>query len=336
MLSAVIRVEAKASVGRTRPRLVPAAALLLAACGTTGAGLVPKTPRREAPDPTLEQRAELRAAEDLFRRADPAFAQQRERLARDPTTAWWLARMLVYQMVFALDQRQATEEELLRTAAGNTATPYRRAFDEVVMMGRAAVPCVVEDLLKLPQDHRRRLAIHLLGVIGPSALPELEAVLTSADPALRRLGAQAVAAMPPSQAAFERLAVAAQDPDFTVRAAAHEGLGRQGHAGHALLRRSLQTEADRFVQREIVAALAHDRSRLSAEALLEQMRRCLAAADVEGARSAQDALTRLAGPDARAGGSVRTGLASWELWVASLPPAWGAAEAERAPGAAGR
>src|SRR5262245_12605404 len=68
--------------------------LFLGACAAKPA------PNRVA-EPAPDQIARLRAAEQLYRKDDPAFAAERDDLARDPVTAFWLTRLFVRDLMLA-------------------------------------------------------------------------------------------------------------------------------------------------------------------------------------------------------------------------------------------
>src|SRR5262249_25543058 len=70
------------------PPALLAGALLACACAAKPA------PSKVA-EPAPDQIARLRAAEQLYRKDDPAFAAERDDLARDPVTAFWLTRLFV-------------------------------------------------------------------------------------------------------------------------------------------------------------------------------------------------------------------------------------------------
>jgi len=268
---------------------------------------------------TAEQNSALAAAERLYREGDPAFAERRDELARDPATARWLTRMLVRDAVFAFDRRKATDEEFLRQAAGVDPL-WDRALTHLRALGGAAAPCLIEDLLRHPRHDRRRLGVTLLGAAGPGALPAMHEVLASRDVALRRLAVLAVGEMQPAPEATEVLQRAATDKEFTVRAAAYEGLGRAAADPRVgeLLRTALGSEPDPHVCRVIAGALGRDPSRASALALVAYMRRSLDAADKQGFAAAHEALARLAGVDPRR----PRGYEAWAQWAAAQPERW--------------
>src|SRR5688572_12431214 len=167
-------------------------ALVLAACGSA------PTAASDPTGPPLEtaQQQQLKDAEKQYRARAPEFAQTREALASNPATAWWLTRMLVRDVVWYTDHQQADDTKFLDEVTGKKSTWLERARAELTAMGPAAVPCIVEDLLKSRFSDRRMLGAQLLGQIGPAAVPHMGPLLRDADPRLRRLAAEALGQMP--------------------------------------------------------------------------------------------------------------------------------------------
>lgn len=292
--------------------------VLLAACSSGPQVRVAPLPAADANAPlTVEQNKALAAAERLYRDGNPAFAERRDELARDPDTARWLTRMLTRDAIVAFDRRQASDDEFFRQVAGKDPL-WDRALMHLRALGGAAAPCLIEDLLRHPRHDRRRLGVTLLGVSGAGSLPALKDVLASPDAALRRLAVLGVGEMASSPATVEVLRRAAADREFTVRAAAYEGLGRADGDVAVELRRALQTESDAHVRRVIARALGSDRSKATALALVAFMRSSLDAGDKQGVAAAHDALARLAGGDAR---QLR-GYEAWAKWAAERPDQW--------------
>jgi HEAT repeat protein len=294
--------------------------LLLLAAGCGGGPEV-----RLAPEATgdytvpldAEQHKQLAAAERMYREGDPAFAHRRDAMAGDPVLACWLTRMLVRDAVLAFDRRQASDEEFLRQAVGSDPL-WDRARAHLQALGGAAAPCLIEDLLRHPRHDRRRLGVTLLGITGEGSLPPMKDVLASPDAAMRRLAVLAVGEMPPTPGTAEALRRAAGDREFTVRAAAYEGLGRAGPAVAHELRAALGAESDSHVRRVIARALGSDPSKASAQALLAYMRRSLDGGDRQGFTAAHEALARLAGVDPRR----PRGYEAWASWTAAQPERW--------------
>lgn len=282
----------------------------------------PVTTKTEAAPLTPEQRKTLAAAERLYRADDPAFPAQRDELAKDPNVAVWLARLFVRDAIVAFDRRQASDDDFLRQATGGDPL-WDRVLANVRGLGPAAAPTLIEDLLRHPKHDRRRLGVTLLGTTGEGSLPLMKDVLGAADPVVRRLAVLAVGEMVATPATFEVLRRAASDREFTVRAAAFEGMARaaragSGELGAADLRAALGTEADPFVRRVIARGLGGDGSKVSANALVAYMKRCLAESDRQGFDAAHEALSRMAGHDPRRA----RGLEAWVNWVAEQKEHW--------------
>lgn len=292
--------------------------MLLAGCGGAPDVRVSPLDVGDSSAPlTPEQSQELAAAERLYRAGDPEFAARRDELARDPVLARWLTRMFARDAVIAFDRRQASDVEFLRQAAGSDPV-WDRALEQLAAMGGAAAPCLVEDMLRHPRHDRRRLGVTLLGATGEGSLPALKDLLATPDAPLRRLAVLAVGEMTPTPATRESLLRAATDREFTVRAAAYEGLAHAVGTVSETLRGALGTEADPHVRRVIARALGADPTKATAAALVAYMRRCLDAEDKAGFEAAHEALSRLAGLDPRR----PRGYAAWASWAAEQPERW--------------
>ncbi len=299
-----------------RSLLVPL--VFLAACAGGAERLVPEPVEKAAPAPlTPAQNKALAAAERLYRAEDAAWAAARDDLARDPATALWLTRMVARDAVVAFDRRQASDGEFLRQAVGVDRL-WDRATTEIAALGGAAAPCLVTDLLRHPRGDRRRIGVTLLGRAGAAAISAMRDELGSSDAALRRLAVLAVGEMPAGDAPLVELRRAAQDPEFTVRAAAYEGMARMGKAACEDLRAALTTERDPFVRQVAARGLGGDRTRTTAQALLDYMRASAAASDRDGVDAAHASLAKLADRDPRRPRAVE----AWAVWVAGQPQEW--------------
>jgi len=242
--------------------------------------------------PELAQQERLAKAERLYRANDPAFAADREVLAADPVTAFWLTRMLIRDIVVVREGRDPDRE--FERAAASVANPVEvRAMTQLVALGGAAMPCIRRDLLESRQGPLRELGVEACARIGVPALPDLAEMQQSSDANQVRGAVRALAAMDPTEASLAQLRPAAQHPDFTVRAAAVRGLVRGSIADVALVRSMLAGDADSFVRRTAASALATVPEARNAEALVSYLRRCLAESDAAGEKVAQDALQRL-------------------------------------------
>jgi hypothetical protein len=297
----------------SRRSLAPwfAAALGLAACGSAPA------PAADASGPPLDeaQQRQLKEAERLYRAGDAGFAVARDALAAQPATAWWLARLLVRDVVWYTDHQQADDATFLNEATGRKSTRLERARGELAALGAAAVPCIVADLLKSRFNDRRALGAQLLAQIGPAALPQMAPLLRDNDARLRRLGAEALGHMPRGPEVDAELRRLAGDPDFTVRATAYEGLARGGPEVAPLLRQALLEDPDPFVRRALPPLLQRFHDRETALALVEYLRRATEAGDGRGVEAARKALVAMSG--------LRGNLnvAGWQGWARSLPAA---------------
>ena len=265
-------------------------------------GAFPATP------PSRAQLDTLREAERAWRaRDDERFATVRARAITDPVTSFWLARLLVRDLLIATDTAPAS------TAALVTEVPWRRPFDGLVGIGSAAAPCVVLDLLRAAQADRRDIGARVLAAMGPAALEVWRRVLAVGEARGRRAGVRALALMAADDGVRAALMSSLADPDPGVRAEALRGLGRQGEAGGACLRDRLAVETDPFLRVAIVEGLGDQRDRASAEALVSALAAAFEARDNGVIGAARASLMRMSGR--REPGS----LVSWQQWVAGLP-----------------
>ena len=264
--------------------------------------------------PDTQQMAALKAAEQAYRKKDAGFAAQRDALAQEPVTAFWLTRMLIDWTLKARDPREISEKQKLGSAADVRDAAENRAMDQIVAMGPAAVPCVVEDLMKNKAADRRELGVELIGRIGTVALPEVTPLLTESEGRLRRTGMRAVAAMPPSPQTRELLLRGAADADFGVRGEAVRGLGPGGPAEAALLHKALVQDEDPFVRRSAAQALGTFRDQESARLLIEYLERCYRERESLGQQAAQASLQSLSGMKGQ-----RTPEA-WRSWLQQWRP----------------
>jgi hypothetical protein len=264
--------------------------------------------------PTPAQRQALVEAERSYRQNDPAFAAQRDALARDPVTACWLTRMLVRDVLLVRERRDVGQDQVLAAAAGIRNPVEVRALEHLEAIGAAAAPTLVEDLLEHPLGDRRELGVELLGRIGLPALPALEGPLQDSEPRLRRAAVRAAAAMPFSPQTRQCLMRAAADADFGVRGEALRGLGGGGASEADLLRRSLLGDRDAFVRRAAAEALAGFRDRPTAVALIDYLERCKRELEPLGERTAQQSLQALSG-----GRGPRT-VEAWRDWLGQWHP----------------
>src|SRR5262245_9569624 len=322
---------------RPPPLLLAAVAVAVAAACASGRHWSLDDPGQ----PAAAQRALLVETEKHYRAGEP-FDDARARIAADPVTAWWWTRLVVRDVVsaregritssesqqarvrdlpeFLADGRRVTASDsdaLLQVAAGKHDLVEDRALKEIGLLGEAAVPCLIHDLARHPQSYVRQIGVDLLGRVGPAALPLLERELaTSQEPQQRRTAAQAIAALPPDAARTARLLAFARDADYTVRAAAYDGLALAAADAEATaaLQRAVAGDADPFARRAAAKALAAHREPASALALVDYLQRCQNERDADGAGIAQTSLQRLArsrGPRS---------LEAWRAWAANWTP----------------
>lgn len=283
--------------------------VLLAACSGGPEGVQRFDPGK----PDLAQQERLAKAERLYRANDAAFTAERDALAADPVTAFWLTRMLVRDIVHVREGRDPDRE--FERAAASVANPVEvRAMTQLVALGGAAMPCIRKDLLESRQGPLRELGVEACARIGAPALADLAEMQQSTDANQVRGAVRALAAMDPTDASLAQLRTAAQHPDFAVRAAAARGLVRGAVADVTIVRTMVANDADSFVRRTAASALATVPEARNAEALVAYLRRCLAEADTAGEKAAQDALQRLS-----ATRGPRTADA-WAEWASTWTP----------------
>ncbi|HLQ38894.1 MAG TPA: HEAT repeat domain-containing protein [Planctomycetota bacterium] len=280
--------------------------LLSSACGSA-----PAPPPRlyEPGELSPQDRQALVEAERAYRIGAPDFDARRAALAGEPLTALWLTRLFVRDVLFVRERRDPDQQQAFAAAAGHRDQNEVRAIEQIVAIGGAAVPCLVEDLLKNRQTVPRELGVELLGRIGAPALAALQPLLADSDVRLRRAAVRATAAMPASATTLERLRQSGKDRDFTVRAEALRGLAHGTDVDAVLLRQALAGDADPFVRRVAAESLAGHRDRASAQALIDFLERCSSGGERKGEAVAQASLQKLAGS-----GGPRT-VAAWRTWL---------------------
>lgn len=313
----------------------------------------PTDPNAPAPKPADGKPAEAQspapAKESQPKEAQPSaaspeapkveFAVLRDALAKDPVTAFWLTRLFVRDLLLVREARQESQESqdvaakqvrsVVRAADGGPADAKllqsvmkardpleTRALAQIDAMGAAAVPCIVNDLAGHKQAFVRQLGAELVGRIGAPALPAIAQLATSRDPVLRRSYAQCMASLSVPEADFATLrAMAIEDSDFTVRAAAIDAMAQRDPGGMPLIRQRLVRDEDPFVRRVAARALALERSQENAIAIADFLERSMRDRDNQSERAAQEALQQMAktrGP--------RT-LELWRQFAQSLPAA---------------
>lgn len=289
--------------------LLYCAVALPAACSSS-------EPERRLHDPgrlDRQQTEAMKAAEQAYRKKE-GFEEKRDALAKDPVAAFWLTRMLVLEVVRARDPREISDRQRLVAAAGVRDAAENRAIQQIVAMGKAAAPCLVEDLLKHKAADRRDLGVELLGRIGEVAAPAVTPLLRDPDPRLRRTGMRAVAAMSSTEAVRELLVQGAGDIDFGVRGEALRGLVSGGPAEAVLLHKALVQDPDPFVRRMAAQALATYRDRETARLLIDYLERCEREDERLGMKAAQTSLQSLSGS------RYELAAEAWRKWLAEWNP----------------
>lgn len=288
--------------------LVSAAVACWAACAGG-----PQRPQLYDPgEITAEQKARLHRAEQAYRAEAPEFVELRDELAADPVTAFWLTRLFVRDVLWVLENRPVSEQEFLQAAAGARHPVEARAREQIAELGAAAMPCLVEDLLKNRLTDRRELGVDLVGEVGAPAIPAVLDLVRDRETRHRRAGIRALGALPPAPETMVVLEKALDDPEFTVRADAARALGRGGSAQAARLRDVLVRDADPFVRRVAAETLAHFPTRATAAALIDYLERCQQDRDAEGAETAQASLQRIAQSGPRT-------VEAWRKWLDTMP-----------------
>ena len=255
--------------------------------------------------PSREQLAALKQVERAWRERDERFSASRDALAADPLTAFWLARLLVRDLLFATDGAAADASALIGEA------PWRRPFDALVAMGAPAVPCIALDLLRSSRADRRDVAARLFAAMGPAALPVWSPVLRVDDARARRAAVRALGRLPEDGEALRLLTRGLTDPDLGVQAESLRALGGQGASGGAMLRQRLAVESDRFLRVAMIEGLGNQRDRAAAEVLVQCLEQAFAERDQDAAFAARNSLMQISGR--REPG----GLASWQDWLAT-------------------
>lgn len=311
--------------------ILAALALLLSACsGTSGHVL------HDPGELTAEQTVVVEEVVRLYARGEP-YEEQLEVIKADPVMSFKFTRILVldiddmrraresgsrqWQMrsdrAIASAQgrsRQLSSEPLLQAATGQRAVASVRGVAAIDLMGDAAVPCLVEDLVGHRSTYWRLLGVELLARIGPSVLPALQQVTESSSPVERRTAAQVLGALPPSPEGLAMLRRLALDSDYGVRAAALTALAGGGPDEARMLRERLVLDDDHFVRRSAAKALVTYPEVETAEAVIAYLERCQREEDPDGSEAAQDVLQALAGKR-----GVRS-LAAWQNWLQTYRP----------------
>lgn len=251
----------------------------------------------------------LREAERVWRAGDDAaFARERAELAGDPVLSFWLARMLIRDVLFHQGNAAADAAALV------VAPPWQRSVDALVAMGESAAPCIVLDLMRQRSAGMRELGADLLNRMGPERLPAWERAFALPDPLVRRYLVEAISGWntdggAAAEAAYQRLVEGTRDADFGVRAKAWIGIGRANGEQGPRLRRALAAESDPFVRRAIVEALSHQPDLDSAAAILDFLEVAVRTGDAADKEAGRRAFMRFSGEvEARSVGQ-------WRRWL---------------------
>lgn len=309
----------------------PAAVLLLmlwpvAACASGSTGL--KTTAADAPRPKGEQLVELAAAESLYRfgerlraagrldeaaEQDELFAERRDQLAEEPTSAIWLTRMLLTEFFLAERRQDLKDKTLVEALQEEVTKRTERARRHILAMGPAAVPTLIDDLVRNLLTNRRQLGGELLADIGSPAIPAMQPLLQDADWRLRKTAVAMLVRMQGNAEVSDALRIGMKDAHFGVRAAAAEGLGAED-AG--TLVEVLTSDPDSFPRRaagkrlaELYPSLDGATRRRVAETLVAQLEQSAAEGAGRDADAFESALRKLAGVQRR--GNVE----AWKTWL---------------------
>lgn len=289
------------------PVLAVATALLSSGCSSGPTGF-------DAGRLDAERTAKLRECEAAYRNEAPEYPALRDALLADQVAANWLTRMFVLDVLRAREGQPLGEDEveLLRAAAGIADPLERRAIVELEALGRKALPVVLGDLLQHDQPQPRELGIELVGRLAASGsvtAADLAPLAAAKSPRDRRVAARSLGAIGGDGEVQAQLIALAGDAEFAVRADAMRGLGRTGEGGAVVLRAALQQDADPFVRRAAVQALARHRSPATAQAVVDYLQRCHRDRDSAGELAAQRTLESLAGTRGK------RSVADWRSWA---------------------
>jgi hypothetical protein len=243
--------------------------------------------------------ADQRALLVAYGQDGPEWARLRVELKADPERARWLCENLVLELFRAYDVAHLSR-------IGERRGPFERARDELCFFWEEAVPLLVE-LLGGRDGVMPVVASDVLRRIGEPALGPVAEALEHEDPRARRSAAELLGDLPHGGQGEEdverRLGrLAAEDPEWLVRAQAARSLGRRGalHTSPDVARALLQpvlADADPAVAREAAQALAGLGDPAAVPALLNYLERSVRAGDPRSEQTAQEALQELTGDE---------------------------------------
>jgi hypothetical protein len=243
---------------------------------------------------TAEQKAKCKTAEAAYRAGSDDYPGLRAELAADPTTACWLTRMVIHDLLTVREGRPLGEDQDLMRAAAHITNPVeKRALAEIDALGAVAVPTLVGDLLLHHQPQPRELGIELLARVGAPALPAVQEVARTGEPRQRRAAARTMGVIGVDATVLAILAQMANDEDYTVRADALRSLRSGGDEAQRLLVEKLRADPDPFVRRVAAQTLAYHPGQASSLALVDYLERCERERDFPGEKAAQASLQRL-------------------------------------------
>ncbi len=287
---------------------VLALGLAISGCSTSKQ---PYKPVREKP--TVEEAQQLRRTEALWKAEDPKFPAARDKILKNPVTAAWWIRALVWYAVGSHNEHLSQQRDLLGTVKAREPVGYKKARAELRIAGGVAVPILVDELLRHSYRENRDLGVEILVYMGSQIVPELEPQLTHKDKRVRRQVLQVLGGMAGDARAQELLAQNVRDPDFSIRAQALESLARAGDARLPLLRQAAVQDPDKFVRRRVIAALAGFKDKQTAAIVVAYYKHVLRKGDRQGIRAARQTLRAMSGIHGE------HNEAFWELWLAGLP-----------------
>lgn len=256
-----------------------------------------------------------RALLDAYRLAAPDWSARRDAALEDPALASFLVDNLAASMVQSFDSARLGGIE-------TPDSPFKRAQNELVAIGDASTPFLIE-MVAADDDILAHLGADTLIRIGEPAIPPALTLLEHERPVVRRRAAELLGAMPgPSVEEVAILAalarVGAEDPDWLVRAQAARAIGarctylpRTGALLQALTR--LSSDSDPVVAAEAAKALGEVGELDGARILVRLLERALAEGEPRLYRAAQESLVEISG------GQPENDPAGWREWIASQP-----------------
>lgn len=220
------------------------------------------------------------------------WAARRESVLADPAQAQFLVDNLVLEAVRAFDSGRVANPYAGRN-------PYDQAQAELARMPEYAVP-VLGELLTKPDDIVALVAADTLVVIGRPAIPAMLEGLASAQWKVRRRAADLAGKLPhagPEEPEVREVLVGLlqSDPEWVVRAQAARSLGERGardrvtEPTRVALMRGL-TDEDLGVARRAAEGLGLLGDPKAEAALRRFQTRCTQEGNLEGLRDAETAL----------------------------------------------